>query len=162
MAVVDRRAETVMELAKQIVELAQEPLYGKDTPGLGAFLSQAVTEMRYLVHTGTGWREERQLLAKGAVAMRNGGEITRPGRVVYHDPGHCAGKSEQEWKSSLHFYRVEERDGRIVLARVASPYDEPDEDADWQVAGEVNKKVSEEAGHRRPGAMLEQMNDRTW
>lgn len=63
MAVVDRRAETVMELAKQIVELAQEPLYGKDTPGLGAFLSQAVTEMRYLVHTGTGWREERQLLA---------------------------------------------------------------------------------------------------
>src|SRR5690625_5807978 len=100
MAVVDRRAETVMELAKQTVGLAHEPLYGKDTPGLGAFLSQAVTEMRYLVHTGTGWREERQLLAKGAVAMRNGGEITRPGRVVWHDPGHSAGKSEQEWKRS--------------------------------------------------------------
>ena len=162
MAVVDRRAETVMELAKQIVELAQEPLYGKDTPGLGAFLSEAVTEMRYLVHTGTGWREERQLLAKGAVAMRNGGEITRPGRVVYHDPGHSAGKSEQEWKTSLNYYRVEEQDDRVMLARVATPYDEPGEGATWEVASEVNKKLAEEAGHRRPVAMLEPMNDRTW
>ena len=162
MAVVDRRAETVMELAKQIVELAEEPLYGKGSPGLGAFLSEAVTEMRYLVHTGTGWREERQLLAKGAVAMRNGGEITRPGRVVWHDPGHSAGKSEQEWKDSLRYYRVEEQDDRVMLARVATPYDEPGEGATWEVASEVNKKLAEEAGHRRPVAMLEPMNDRTW
>src|SRR5690625_1226130 len=126
MAVVDRRAETVMELAKQVVELAQEPLHGQGSPGLGAFLSEAVTEMRGLVHTGTGWRQERQLLAKGAVAMRNGGEVTRPGRVVVYDPGHCVGKTEREWKDSLRYYRVEERDGRVVMARVATPYSEPD------------------------------------
>src|SRR5690625_2752674 len=99
MAVVDRRAETVMELAKKIVELAQEPLYGKDTPGLGAFLSEAVTEMRYLVHTGTGGGEGRRLLARGAVAMRNGGEISRPGRVVCQAPGHAAGRSGRGAKS---------------------------------------------------------------
>ena len=162
MAVVDRRAETVMELAKQIVELAQEPLYGKDTPGLGAFLSQAVTEMRGLVHTGTDWREERQLLAKGAVAMRNGGEITRPGRVVVHDPGYQPGKSEQEWKESLRYYRVEERNNKVVLARVASPYVNPGEDTDWRPASEVNRKLAEEEGIWRPVAMLEPMTERTW
>src|SRR5690625_6102006 len=49
MAVVDRRAESVMALAMQMVELAQEPLYGKDTPGVGGFLSPAVAEMRYQI-----------------------------------------------------------------------------------------------------------------
>jgi hypothetical protein len=94
--------------------------------------------------------------------MRNGGEITRPGRVVWHDPGHSAGKSEQEWKTSLNYYRVEERANKVMMSRVATPYDEPGEGATWEVASEVNRKLAEEAGHRRPVAMLHPMTERTW
>lgn len=160
--VTDRRTQQIIEMAHQIAEMAADPILANG-PSLGTYLANVHAEMRRHVAEGKDWREQRRLKSIGAVTMPNGAQITRPGMVVWHDPkGWTRGISQEDWRARLHYYRVAEREGKVMVARIAGPHDQPDEDATWEVAADADRRLARAKGLFRDRGALQAMRRDTW